>query len=552
MSLHVDIRRRLGSFTLDVALTAENGVTSLLGASGCGKSMTLKCIAGIEKPDEGVIELDGRTLYDSAKGINLPPQARRVGYLFQNYALFPNMTVAQNILCGLSREKDRAAKQRRLREMLRMMQLEGLEERKPAQLSGGQQQRTALARILVSDPQILLLDEPFSALDGHLRDALKVEMRDLLQRFGREVLMVTHDRSEAYNMSREIAVMDAGRVLTQKPTKALFADFRVQPLDKVCALGGDAPVAFAALAGTAQMAAEREQRRCCDIARVRTERYRLYNVRRRTDGAADDQRHIVADALVPQPLVHRRQSQLNRDAHMIADTGRRRTGAAAKAVDGNDIRAGARHAAGDGCNIMDRRHLHNDGLLAVGRFLERIDQLPQVFNRIDVVVRRRRDGVRSFRNHPRARDVTNDLCAGQMAADPGLCALAHFDLDGGAGVQIVFIHAEPSGRHLHNGVRAVAVKVLMQSAFARVIQDSECFGCRGKRCVRVVADGAVAHGGKHHRHGKRELRLQIRQQLSVCAAPQHVRLFAQKDARFGIGFGLPIEDSSTPPVFACL
>ena len=224
MSLHVDIRKKLGSFTLDVNFTAERGITSLLGASGCGKSMTLKCIAGIEKPDEGVIELDGRTLYDSAKGINLPPQARRVGYLFQNYALFPNMTVQQNILCGLNREKDRAVKQRRLREMLKMMQLEGFEERKPAQLSGGQQQRVALARILVSDPQILLLDEPFSALDGHLRDALKVEMRDLLERFGREVLMVTHDRNEAYNMSREIAVMDKGRLLTLKPTKALFAD----------------------------------------------------------------------------------------------------------------------------------------------------------------------------------------------------------------------------------------------------------------------------------------------------------------------------------------
>ena len=224
MSLHVDIRKKLGSFTLDVNFTAERGITSLLGASGCGKSMTLKCIAGIEKPDEGVIELDGRPLYDSAKGINLPPQARRVGYLFQNYALFPNMTVRQNILCGLNREKDRAVKQRRLREMLKMMQLEGFEERKPAQLSGGQQQRVALARILVSDPQILLLDEPFSALDGHLRDALKVEMRDLLERFGREVLMVTHDRNEAYNMSREIAVMDKGRLLTLKPTKALFAD----------------------------------------------------------------------------------------------------------------------------------------------------------------------------------------------------------------------------------------------------------------------------------------------------------------------------------------
>ena len=224
MSLSVDIRKRLGSFTLDVSFTAERGITSLLGASGCGKSMTLKCIAGIEKPDEGRITLDGRVLFDSEKKINLPPQARRVGYLFQNYALFPNMTVAQNILCGLNREKDRSAKERRLREILRMMQLEGLEERKPAQLSGGQQQRVALARILVSDPQILLLDEPFSALDGHLRDSLKVEMRDLLERFGREVLMVTHDRNEAYNMSREIAVMDKGRLLAVKPTKALFAD----------------------------------------------------------------------------------------------------------------------------------------------------------------------------------------------------------------------------------------------------------------------------------------------------------------------------------------
>ncbi len=224
MSLRVDIRKSLGSFTLDVDFTAAQGITSLLGASGCGKSMTLKCIAGIEKPDEGRIELDGRVLFDSAQGVNLPPQQRRVGYLFQNYALFPNMTVRQNILCGLNREKDRSARERRLRDMLRRMQLEGLEERKPAQLSGGQQQRAALARILVSDPQILLLDEPFSALDGHLRDSLKVEMRDLLQRFGREVLMVTHDRGEAYNMSREIAVMDAGRILTLKPTKELFAD----------------------------------------------------------------------------------------------------------------------------------------------------------------------------------------------------------------------------------------------------------------------------------------------------------------------------------------
>ena len=224
MSLIVDVKKSFGDFQLDVHLTAENGVTSLLGASGCGKSMTLKCIAGIEKPDEGHIELDGDVLFDSGKKINLPPQQRRVGYQFQNYALFPNMTVRQNILCGLCREKDRAVKEERVRNLLRLMQLEGLEEHKPGQLSGGQQQRTALARILVSEPHALLLDEPFSALDGHLRDSLKIELRDLLQRFGKEVLMVTHDRGEAYNMSQEIAVLDKGRVLTVKTPKELFAD----------------------------------------------------------------------------------------------------------------------------------------------------------------------------------------------------------------------------------------------------------------------------------------------------------------------------------------
>ena len=224
MSLIVDITRQLGAFTLDVQFEAENGVTCLLGASGCGKSFTLKCIAGIEKPDRGYIELDGEVLFDSDKHINLPPQKRQVGYLFQNYALFPNMTVRQNILCGLNREKDRAVKEKRLNEIIRLMQLDGLENHKPAQLSGGQQQRTALARILVNEPRMLMLDEPFSALDAHLRDSLKIELRDMLQEYGKEVLMVTHSREEAYNMSRKIAVMDRGTLLGMKDTKELFAD----------------------------------------------------------------------------------------------------------------------------------------------------------------------------------------------------------------------------------------------------------------------------------------------------------------------------------------
>ena len=224
MSLIVDIRKDLGGFVLQTAFEAEDGVTSLLGPSGCGKSLTLKCIAGIEKPDRGHIELDGRVLFDAEKRIDLPPQKRHVGYLFQNYALFPNMSVRQNILCGLHRVKDRGEKEKRLREMLAMMRLEGLEEHKPGQLSGGQQQRVALARILVNEPGLLMLDEPFSALDAHLRDSLKIELRDMLQRFGRPVLMVTHSREEAYNMSSRIAVMDQGRLLTVKATKELFAD----------------------------------------------------------------------------------------------------------------------------------------------------------------------------------------------------------------------------------------------------------------------------------------------------------------------------------------
>ena len=224
MSLIVDIHRQLGSFALEANFEAENGVTCLLGASGCGKSFTLKCIAGIEKPDRGHIELDGVVLFDSEKHINLPPQKRQVGYLFQNYALFPNMTVRQNILCGLHREKDRKERERRLGEMLTLMQLEGLENHRPAQLSGGQQQRVALARILVNQPRMLMLDEPFSALDAHLRDSLKIELRDMLQQYGREVLMVTHSREEAYNMSSRIAVMDRGKLLDMKDTKELFAN----------------------------------------------------------------------------------------------------------------------------------------------------------------------------------------------------------------------------------------------------------------------------------------------------------------------------------------
>ena len=224
MSLQVDIEKRLGNFHLRANFECGSETLGLLGASGCGKSMTLKCIAGIEKPDSGKIILDGEPLFDSERKINLPPQKRRVGYLFQNYALFPNMTVRQNILCGLRWEKNRAEREKILSETMEMLKISELSNHRPSQLSGGQAQRTALARILVNRPKILMLDEPFSALDTHLRLRLQMQLRELLKNFGRGVLMVTHDRNEAYHMCAKIAAMDRGLMFAVKDTKDFFAN----------------------------------------------------------------------------------------------------------------------------------------------------------------------------------------------------------------------------------------------------------------------------------------------------------------------------------------
>lgn len=224
MSLEVNIEKKLDGFTLRAAFTAGNTSTALLGASGCGKSMTLRCIAGIVKPDRGRIVLDGRVLFDSDRHIDLPPQQRGVGLLFQNYALFPNMTVEQNVLCGLKTEKDHAARRAACAEMLRAMRLETLAKRYPAQLSGGQQQRAALARILVGKPRILMLDEPFSALDSYLREEVEGEVGSLLASFAGTALLVTHNRDEAYRLCKEMIVLNEGQVLRAGTTKAVFAD----------------------------------------------------------------------------------------------------------------------------------------------------------------------------------------------------------------------------------------------------------------------------------------------------------------------------------------
>lgn len=214
MSIIVDIEKRLGDFLLKVSFEAGNETLALLGASGCGKSMTLKCIAGIEKPDRGRIVLDDTVLFDAEKNINLSPQERHVGLMFQNYALFPNMTVLQNIEAGAKREKDPVRRGAIVKKIMQDFGLDEFAKHYPHQLSGGQQQRVALARILVSDPQILLLDEPFSALDSHLRFRMEQEVRAAIRVFGKTVLLVSHDRDEVYRMADKIAVMNNGTIET--------------------------------------------------------------------------------------------------------------------------------------------------------------------------------------------------------------------------------------------------------------------------------------------------------------------------------------------------
>jgi molybdate transport system ATP-binding protein len=222
MALSVDITKNLGDFHLDVAFTLERAdrMLALLGPSGCGKSVTLGCIAGMIKPDSGRIELDGQTLFDSAAHVNLPPQKRRVGYLFQQYALFPNMTVEQNIAVGIP--GTRAQKAEKTAKFVKAMRLEGLERHKPSQLSGGQQQRCALARMLAPEPHLVLLDEPFSALDGFLRWELELELTDTLKRFGGGAIYVTHNRDEVYRMCDDVIVIDRGKSDPAVPVKEFF------------------------------------------------------------------------------------------------------------------------------------------------------------------------------------------------------------------------------------------------------------------------------------------------------------------------------------------
>lgn len=221
MSLEVAIEKNVQDFRLTVEFTADGAPVGLLGPSGSGKSMTLRAIAGLETPDRGRIALHGQVLFDSDARINLPARERRVGLLFQNYALFPHLTVTENIAFGLGRLPE-AEMARRIARQIVAARLDGLADRYPATLSGGEQQRVALARALAIEPAALLLDEPFSALDTHLRGALERQLRETLSSYNGSTLFVSHNLEEAYRVCEKLVVLADGKVAAQGPKEEIF------------------------------------------------------------------------------------------------------------------------------------------------------------------------------------------------------------------------------------------------------------------------------------------------------------------------------------------
>lgn len=217
MSLSVFIKKHFPAFTLDVNIEAGNETLGWLGESGCGKSLTMRCIAGIETPDEGKIVVNGKTFFEREAGkrptVNLSPQERKTALLFQNYMLFPNLTVAENVAAGIDRKLPKEEREAQVNAELKRFGLDGFDKRYPSQLSGGQQQRVALARMLAAKPDILMLDEPFSALDAHLKGVLEQNLAGLFETFHGTILYVSHDIDEALRFCDRIAVIEKGHVM---------------------------------------------------------------------------------------------------------------------------------------------------------------------------------------------------------------------------------------------------------------------------------------------------------------------------------------------------
>ncbi|MEO8628164.1 MAG: ATP-binding cassette domain-containing protein [Betaproteobacteria bacterium] len=220
MNVRVDIRKTLRAhgraFELRVSFDAEHERIVVFGASGSGKSVTLQCLAGLIRPDEGRIQIGDRVWFDSAASIDLTPQERKVGFVFQDYALFPHLTVAENVAFSLGARSHGGAKRDaddRLAQFLELFELQPLSGSYPRNLSGGQRQRVALARALIQQPSLLLLDEPLSALDPLLRDRVRRELLDTQARFAVPMLLITHDPADVEMFAENLVVFDQGRVI---------------------------------------------------------------------------------------------------------------------------------------------------------------------------------------------------------------------------------------------------------------------------------------------------------------------------------------------------
>ena len=223
VSLAVEVRARRGTFALDACFEAPPGITALFGPSGAGKTLTLRCVAGLERPDAGRIALGERVLVDRAAGVEVPPRLRAIGYVFQQYALFPHLDVLDNVAYGLG-ALPRGERRARARELLARVGLEGYETRRPRELSGGEQQRVAVARALATEPGLLLLDEPFAALDRRVRTRLRAELRRLHDQTGTPMLLVTHDLAEVRQLAEHLVLLEGGRVLRAGPRDEVLRD----------------------------------------------------------------------------------------------------------------------------------------------------------------------------------------------------------------------------------------------------------------------------------------------------------------------------------------
>lgn len=210
--LELSIKRKLADFQLDIAFKANNDILVLFGPSGCGKTTTLRCIAGLDKPHHGLIRLNGRTLFSSETNVFKPPRDRGIGYMFQDYALFPHMNVQKNILYGV--KKHTAKTQDMFAELTALLKIHPLLTRGIAHLSGGEKQRVALARALMAEPKLLLLDEPLSALDSETRLTLQDELKAMQKIWRIPFILVTHDKAEAIKMGDQILFLDKGREIT--------------------------------------------------------------------------------------------------------------------------------------------------------------------------------------------------------------------------------------------------------------------------------------------------------------------------------------------------